>query len=151
RSFEWYYLWKLCDPRPVALTGHTGDVLAIAYSPDPAGRRLATGDDGGTVRIWDTGRGEVERVLPRHTAGVAALAFRPDGQLLASGSSDGTVRFWDVATGECRRPLSIGAKLSSLSFSPDGRTLAVMTVLEDRFVLWDVESGREVWAHDPPA
>jgi WD40 repeat protein len=31
--------------------GHAGQVLAVAYAPD--GGTLASGDDDGTVRIWD--------------------------------------------------------------------------------------------------
>ncbi|MGW0747440.1 NB-ARC domain-containing protein, partial [Streptomyces sp. NPDC002817] len=38
------------------LTGHTGIVSAVAFSPD--GTRLATGSDGGAVRIWDPVTGQ---------------------------------------------------------------------------------------------
>jgi WD40 repeat protein len=144
RSFEWYYLWKLCDPRLVTLTGHRGDILAVAYSPD--GRRLATGGADATIRLWDPEAQRTEHRLPGHTGGVKALAFRGDGQLLVSGSADGTVRLWDVATGACRRTLAVGGKVNSLALSPDGRTIALTTHIEDRVEVWDVDSGRQQFA-----
>ena len=147
RSFEWYYLWKLCDQRLLTLNGHTGNILSVAYSPDSV--HLATGGSDSTVRLWEPERKEIDRLLEGHTGSVGALAFRPNGQLLASGSADGTVRLWNVATGECRRPLPVGAKVNCLVFSPDGRFLAVMTTTEDRVAFWDVESGQKQFELGP--
>ncbi len=75
------------------LTGHTGGVLSVTYSPD--GKKLASGSADGTVRIWDVGRGECERTLTGHTSYVYSVTYSPDGKKLASGSYDGTVRIWE--------------------------------------------------------
>jgi tetratricopeptide (TPR) repeat protein len=57
---------------------------------------------------------------------VRALAFQPDGQVLASGDYSGLVRLWDTATGrEIGRPLAQGEIVLSLTYSPDGKILAV--------------------------
>ena len=42
RSFEWYYLDRLCNSQGQTLAGHTDDVLSVAFSPD--GLRIASGE-----------------------------------------------------------------------------------------------------------
>jgi WD40 repeat protein len=83
-----------------ALTGHTRGVSAVAVAPD--GSWLATGDDDGTVEVWDVATGQQRAALTGHTRGVSAVAVAPDGSWLATGSHDKTVRVWDVATRQAR-------------------------------------------------
>jgi WD40 repeat protein len=40
---------------PIAVKGHTDQVLSVAFSPD--GQRLASASDYGTVKIWDASDG----------------------------------------------------------------------------------------------
>ena len=115
-------------PGLAVLTGNTGPVHAVAFSPD--GNVLVTGNDNGTAQLWDVStRQLIGSPLNGGTGSVDSVAFSPDGQTLATGTSDGTVRLWDVTT---RR--QIGGLLSegtrvvySVAFAPDGKTLAVGT------------------------
>jgi WD40 repeat protein/serine/threonine protein kinase len=93
-------IWDLSTERVLDLRGHTDIVLGLATSPD--GRRLATGSDDRTIKLWDTTTGEEVITLRGHTAGVICVAFSPDGRSIASGSIDRTARVW--ATGDA--PLS---------------------------------------------
>ena len=62
---------------------------------------------------------------------------------MASGGRDATIRLWDVGTGGLLRTLEghTNGWISSVSFSPDGKTLA--TGGRDATIrLWDVRTGK---------
>ena len=48
------------------------------------------------VRIYETARFDLVRVLVGDKGPVSAVAWSPDGKQLATGSEDGTVRFWQA-------------------------------------------------------
>ncbi|MFF7727076.1 helix-turn-helix domain-containing protein [Streptomyces sp. NPDC008001] len=122
------------------LTGHSGAVTDVAFSPD--GKTLATGGSDGTARIWDSATGKSRTTLAGHSAPVRSVAFSPDGKILATGSDDRIVRLWDVATGETRGILTGHTRpLQSVAFSPDGLTLATAGGNDETARLWDVATG----------
>ena len=76
------------------LEGHEDVVRAMTFSPD--GRRLASGGDDGTVRIWDTRLGAELLLIEGNRHAIVDLAFSPDGSRLASASSDGVIRTYET-------------------------------------------------------
>ena len=79
----------------LSLTGHRAPIQRLAWSPDAA--RLASCAHDGTVRIWDTARGDQLAVfhLPEQP-NVSSVDWSPDGRQLAAGVDDGKVYVLDA-------------------------------------------------------
>jgi RNA polymerase sigma factor (sigma-70 family) len=133
------------DPRTSkgrVLGKHPGNVAALALSADA--RLLATGGDGGEVRLWDVRAGKELRLI-RAGQVIGSLAFSPDGKTLATGAGtfgagqlwSPTIRLWDVATGKAVGTLPHLGHVFQLLFSPDGKLLASSG--------WDREPGARLW------
>ncbi|ORY66084.1 WD repeat-containing protein [Pseudomassariella vexata] len=127
------------------LAGHTGWVLAVAYSGD--GNRLATGSMDKTVRMWDADTGKaVGRPFTGHSKWVTSIAWQPfhlwedETPRLASASKDGTVRIWIVNTGRIEHVLS-GHK-GNVSCVKWGGTGLIYTGSHDKTVkVWNAVDG----------
>jgi RNA polymerase sigma factor (sigma-70 family) len=141
-------LWDVATGKEMdAIRGRPDVLVTAALSPD--GRVLAYGSRDGTVSVWDIAQRR-KRVWGAE-ATVFGLAFSPDGKLLASaggeefvreGNKAGELRLWDPMTGREVAVLEGPTNtVSSLAFTPDGKTLASGGF--DRAVrLWDVRTGR---------
>jgi WD40 repeat protein/DNA-binding SARP family transcriptional activator len=113
--------------KPPDRTGSNVD--SLSFSAD--GKTLATGDDDGSIGIWDVRAGAraLGDVYRGHTAEVNAVTFSPDGRTLYSGSYDGSEIAWDVSGARrLGRPFPIAPNSGDSSFqsdlSPDGSMFA---------------------------
>ncbi|WP_437643749.1 WD40 repeat domain-containing protein [Sorangium sp. So ce362] len=67
-------------------------IYSVAFSPD--GKRIATGSQDNTVRVWNAdGTGE-PLVLRASDSPINAVAFSPDGQRIVAAADDRVVRVW---------------------------------------------------------
>jgi WD40 repeat protein len=135
-------VWDMSNKTELlALSGHTGNVLAVAFSPD--GKIIATGD-GSKVRLWDLRNPRSPLVLDGHALPVLGLSFAPDGKRLASASQDMTVRVWDLTVRPPSSRVLSGHtnQVTCVQFSPDGQIL-VSGGLDNKVRSWDQADGRE--------
>jgi WD40 repeat protein len=107
------------------LAGHTGPVLALAFSPD--GNRLASGSADRTARVWNLADANATPVPPfsGHAGEVRAVAFSLDGNHVLSGAADNTLKSWNAADGTLvREYLAHGAGVVGVTFAPGGEAVS---------------------------
>lgn len=145
-------LWSIPSGQPLTtLTGHSGPVLCIAFSPD--GHLLAAGS-WNEIRLWEMPSGRLVTTLEPHSeigGAVPAVAFSPDGRLLAWGEDYGCgVRILQVPVdSSLENEVAVlredgDCAVTGISFSPDARLVAKVNVMEDfsSVEVWNVAERR---------
>ena len=113
--------------------------LSVALSPD--GRVIALGRADGEIHLWNTSKGECQRVLTTPAGDfINSVAFSHDGRLVASGE-DCRVRLWDVETGDCLLALGYSAEIHSVGFTPNNQLIALGS-WNKNVCFREAESGR---------
>lgn len=137
---------------------HSGQVRCAAQSPD--GKRIASGSDDGTLRLWNVidGAEMLELAASKQVVrsrivgstgqspiGVSCLSFSPDGSRLVTGSVlDKSLKLWESSNGKLISEIPVdGSGAWSVAFSPDG-TRIVSGHTEGMLKIWDARSSAEI-------
>jgi WD40 repeat protein len=111
-------------------SGHSGEVWAIAFSPD--GSQLASGGADAQAYIWDVNTGATQFELTAHTEAIEELAFSPDGRWLVTTSDDLSMKVWEAASGALLQDISdLTVPAYSIAFSPDSSRMATDNMIWD--------------------
>ncbi len=117
-------------------------VVTAAFSPD--GRRLVTGEQNLTARVWNLATGKrVLGPLTGHRDLITGVAFSPDGRYIVTTSRDHDARVWDAKSGRNVSTLSHIAIVSGAAFSADSRWL--VTAGPRAASVWDLRNGRKLF------
>jgi WD40 repeat protein len=148
---------------------HQGEVASLAFGPD--GNILVSGDQNGTIKVWDSKDGDRWHCRKTLTAAwegtypweslpaweMSMLAVTPDGRFLAACVSGHRIAMWDLkdpdlppVPGFAAGP---GKLLQCLALSADGVSIAAGfrdPRAEYGVIVWDVATRRIVQAKLTP-
>jgi len=116
-------------------------IVALAMSRD--GSQLATGDEGGLLRVVDVASGALTREVRVGRMGLSHIDFSWDGTEIAT-TAGTSVRIWNTRSGAEQVGLQrhLGP-ISCAAFSPDG-TLVVTGGYDGEAHIWNAADGTHV-------
>jgi WD40 repeat protein len=124
------------------------------FDLSPDGNTLVCTYFPATLIVWDTKTGARKKIIESEKAGFGDVAFSPDGTMFvtapgnfAQEQESHSIRFWDAKTYKVIARVNSAGLVQSVKFSPDGKSLAVVTYIEgadadsDKTIveLWDVQ------------
>ena len=133
---------------PAVLAGHSGQVLAVAVTPNA--QRIITGSRDGTVRVWDPARAAVAPHIAAHPGEANGVAATASGRRAVTVASDGSIAVWDLGPQRGGRALPwTGEPCWSVGISPDGAR-AVIGAAGGVVAVLDLASGAPISRHTHP-
>jgi WD40 repeat protein len=124
------------------LEGHTGEVSAVAVTPDCRYAISASYDQ--TLKVWDVKSGEELQTLKGHTNWVIGVAVTPDCRYAISASSDYTLKVWDIKSGKELQTLKgHGSSVTTVDVTCDGK-LVISASRDNTLKVWDIEKRKKL-------
>ncbi|KAF1810123.1 WD-repeat protein-like protein pop3 [Eremomyces bilateralis CBS 781.70] len=118
-------LYDIKSSNPAAVLtfeGHTSNVTGVAFHCE--GKWMVTSSEDGTVKIWDTRTGSVQRNYV-HGVAVNDVVIHPNQGELIGCDRKGSVRIWDLSENKCTHQLipADDTPMSSVTVATDGTLL----------------------------
>jgi RNA polymerase sigma factor (sigma-70 family) len=140
-----------------------GDIACARVTISPDGSLIAVIDaaSGATVRLCDAKKGEVIRSWDDGEGPITSIAFTNDGRTLVtantawrppSGRPANWITLWDVSSGTPRLRIDTGGfGPVQVVLATNDRRLAALTRTnrQSRILVWDMETGKELWRLEP--
>ena len=122
--------------------GHTNNVTGVGFHCDT--KWMVTSSEDGTVKIWDTKTGSVQRNY-NHGAPVNDVVIHPNQGELISCDRGGNVRIWDLGENKCSHQLipEDDVSVSSVTVATDGSLLCAGNNAGNVYV-WKLQQDGEV-------
>ena len=114
---------KSTNPNAVlTFDGHTSNITGVAFHCE--GKWMVTSSEDGTVKIWDTRSGNVQRNYT-HAVPVNDVVIHPNQGELISCDRGGNVRIWDLSENKCSHQLipEDDVSVASVTVASDGTML----------------------------
>ncbi|EKG21902.1 hypothetical protein MPH_00822 [Macrophomina phaseolina MS6] len=115
---------KSSNPNAVlTFEGHTANITGVAFHCE--GKWMVTSSEDGTVKIWDTRSGNVQRNYSHGGIAVNDVVIHPNQGELISCDRGGNVRIWDLGENKCSHQLipEDDVAVASVTVASDGSML----------------------------
>ncbi len=139
RQFSPADVYNPYPPILQVLEGHTGPVLCVSISAD--GRKVISGSDDCTLRVWDMESGRCLQVLTAHPNHVVCVSISADGRRAISGSQGegGVLQLWDLEAGVCLGVLQTNpCPFTCVTLSADGQR--AVSISSGKLQVWNLNS-----------
>lgn len=115
---------------------------ATGSKKDPAGMRLACGNEAGNIRVWNLQSRKTVATFDSHVSVVRSLEFHEPSRSLLSGSRDKTAMVWDSASWTLKSTIPILESVEACGFLNE---FVIYTGGESgRIRLWSVKNYTEL-------
>jgi WD40 repeat protein len=140
-------LWSIPEiKQQKAIKGHSNTITSVAFCPD--GKILVSASKDNTIKLWSISDGKLMKTIEGEPKEVNGINISPDGKFLAV-CRGFTIELWSFPDGKLQQTLFHFGDTDSVSFSPDGKTLASGGT-DGTIRLWTMPGGKPVYIFFDP-
>lgn len=139
-AWDYISLWQVSPMQHLKSFAHGEDYNSIAYSPD--GKTVASGNDTGSVKIWDAATGKLTQTISGHSSKqIYTAAFHTDSSTVTIGTKS-AIQIWNWQTGELVNTIpEPRSDVYSVSYSEDKKFIATGGS-SHKARIWEAQTGR---------